>query len=123
MLSNDMKNKIKTFMSVQQYLSTGQIADEKAWDKLFESYGDGVKYIMDGEGFLVYDENEKEIFIRDFIAFGNGDSMIRQLKKKNKDICGMIHISNIQLLNVMHKFAFKIENLIGKQYLVRSSHG
>ena len=123
MLSNDMKEKIKTFMGVQQYLSTGKIADESAWDNLFNSYGDGVEYIMDGESFMIFQENEKEIFIRDFIAFGNGDSLIRQLKKKGKDIAGLVHISNFQLLNIMHKFGFKIESLVGTQYLVRSNHG
>lgn len=105
-------------MNLHEWLTTKRIPSDEEWDSYFKSYGDGVQYLIDGESFLIYQETDKDIFIRDFIAFGSGLSMFNQLKKKGKTIKAMVHFSNIDLLNIVFRLGFKIVLFNGVQYSI-----
>lgn len=120
MLTNEQKEQIMRFANTHDQKTLGVTATKEAWDKYFKTYTDGADYLMDGEGFVFFEEKPDHIFIKDFISFGEGLGLMNKLKSKNKPLFGLVHLDNIEVLNVaLRRFKFKIEKMVGNQYLIR----
>ena len=120
MLTNEQKEQIMRFANTHDQKTLGVTATKEAWDKYFKTYTDGADYLMDGEGFVFFEEKPDHIFIKDFISFGEGLGLMNKLKSKNKPLFGLVHLDNIEVLNVaLRRFKFKIEKIVKHQYLIR----
>jgi hypothetical protein len=125
MLSSIVKDKIKMYMSVQDFLCDKRMPTDANWDKYFiENYNNNVQIEVYNEDFITYEVMWNCIFIKDFVSEkGSGimlfNHVLRMAKIENKPICAFIHKTNVKLLQIVQKrYGFKIGSTVGNQYLV-----
>ena len=125
MISAKIKDKIKMYMSVQDFLCDKRLPTDAAWDKYFiDNYKDNIQIEVYKEDFITYEIMWNCIFIKDFVCEkGSGISLfnhvIRMAKIENKPICAFIHKTNVKLLQIVQKrYNFKVGSMVGNQYLV-----
>jgi len=126
MLSEEMKNNIMKFVDNHNVMLYNKTASKNEWDEYFKTYSDGCDYVMDDQGFLFFQEKPDHIFIKDFIAFGEGYGLINKIINKNKTIYATVHMTNFPTLNLaLRRFKFEIEGIQNGQYIIRkeAKHG
>lgn len=120
MLSKEQKEQIRKFVDNHNIMIYNRTASKNEWDEYFKTYSDGIDYIMDNQGFLFYEEKPDHIFIKDFIAFGEGYGLINQIVKKNKTIYATVHMTNFPTINLaLRRFKFEIEGIQNGQYIIK----
>lgn len=126
MLSKEQKENIMKFVDKHNSLLYNKTASKNEWDEYFKTYSDGSDYIMDEQGFMFYEEKSDHIFIKDFIAFGQGYGLINKIINKNKLIYATVHMTNFPTLNLaLRRFKFEIDGIQNGQYIIRkeAKHG
>lgn len=120
MLSEEMKENIMKFVDKHNSLLYNKTASKCEWAEYFKTYSDGSDYIMDEQGFLFYEEKPDHIFIKDFIAFGQGYGLINKIINKKKTIYATVHMTNFPTINLaLKRFKFEIEGIQSGQYIIK----
>lgn len=120
MLSKEQKENIMKFVDKHNSLLYNKTASKNEWDEYFKTYSDGSDYLMDEQGFMFYEEKSDHIFIKDFIAFGEGYGLINKIINKKKPIYATVHMTNFPTLNLaLRRFKFEIEGIQSGQYIIK----
>jgi len=124
-----IKEKIKVYMSVHEFLCDKRVPTDAEWDKYFiKNYSGNVniEFYNDGKEFIAYEVYPDHILIKDFIAQGSGLKLFKKIlelaQHKDLPIKAFVHFSNKQVLNILLKrYKFYILDTVGNQYLVERS--
>jgi hypothetical protein len=125
MITSTVKDKIKMYMNVQEFLCDKRVPTDADWDKYFiESYSNNVAIEIYKEDFITYEVMHNCIFIKDIVCEkASGihlmNKVIKVAQDAKKPIMAFIHYTNTRLLDIVQRrYGFVLGQLVGKQYIV-----
>jgi hypothetical protein len=125
MINTKLKEKIKAYMNVQEFICDKRLPTDKDWERYFiNNYTDTTSFHFFEDDFISYDVTPTYIFIKDFVSIKNKgikliNFIIKMSERMNLPIMAHVHTSNLQVLRIaVNRYGFQLGKIFDNQYLI-----
>ena len=127
MIPNNIADQIKLYISYNDFMTDKRLPTDEELDAyIIKNYADECKIEVVENDFITYGVFDDHIFIKDFVAFGNGIGLLNKVIQKSKQLCipirAMVHFSNHKVLEIcLKRYKFEIIGATSNQFIIQRS--